>query len=308
MKISLHEAEYLLNNGHLVAVPTETVYGLAASIHHPRAIEHIFARKGRPSNNPLIIHLAHIDQLHTYAKKITDDTLKLLNHFWPGPLSVVLPIHEEMIPTQVRSGLPTAAFRIPSHPKILDLLTRTGPLVMPSANISGKPSSTCSMHVEADFGKNFPVLEGGTCQNGLESTILYQDEGLWKIIRLGALTANQIAEHLGYVPEILCKKMEKPLCPGQLYRHYAPNTRLYPTKDSKALKGVVIGFKERNYPLATKIFYLGSLDNSQEVAENLYSLLRQLDKDSILEASIDMDFPIEGLWATIAERLRRASQ
>lgn len=307
MKISLIEATQLLKNGCVAAVPTETVYGMAASLTQLSAIDQIFRLKGRPSNNPLIIHLASFYQLTEYVSVLPEGTERLAHSFWPGPLTLVLPCNLERVPSQVRAGLPTAAFRIPNHPLTLELLHAVGPLVMPSANLSGRPSATCRKHVETDFGQDFPVLDGGCCSVGVESTILYFGNGGWQVIRLGALPAEAFAPILGYVPDLaIFSKERSPLCPGQFYRHYAPKAKLLLSEELGSYSGIVLGFSGREYPVSCRVISLGSLDSSETVAENLYGVLRQLDQEHIETAWVDMDFPKQGLWLTIEERLRKA--
>lgn len=305
MRISVAQAIQFLSGGKVVAIPTETVYGLAASITDSEAIDQIFTLKGRPSSNPLIVHLANPKQLFQFVTSVPPQLELLIRAFWPGPLTFVLPVDPLSIPVRARSGLPTAAFRVPSHPLALDVLQAVGPLVMPSANRSGKPSGTSPEHVENDFGSELPILDGGRCKQGLESTIVMYQQEKWSILRLGSITAEAIATVIGYQPEVLEKKEEEnPLCPGQMFKHYAPKARLHLTSEACS---TVIGFVEREYPQATKVFLLGSLSNSEQVAKGLYTLLRQLDLEGVEEAGIDMDFPRHGLWATIAERLSRAS-
>lgn len=311
MKISLETACQLLISGSVVGIPTETVYGLAASLNHSEAIQRIFALKGRPSNNPLIIHVSNTSQVLPYAQALPKNFMQLAESFWPGPLTIVIPISPEMIPTAARAQLTTAAFRIPSHPLARELLQITGPLVMPSANLSGRPSATCREHVEADFGSDFPVLDGGPCQKGVESTILYYlvEQERWQIIRQGALPAEAFEPILHYIPEIHAPSKEQaPLCPGQLYRHYAPKARLklMETFDPNG-RGVMIGFTDKSYPSSYKMLFLGPLANPEKVAENLYAILRQLDQEGIEEAIVDMNFPSDGLWMTIRERLKKAA-
>lgn len=306
MIVSLFQAEELLKNGHVVAVPTETVYGLAASLQKPSAIAQIFSLKGRPSNNPLIIHVANLDQIYPFTGSLDDLTVRLAQSFWPGPMTLVLPIDVEKVPDMVRAGLNTAAFRIPSHPVTKALLERVGPIVMPSANISGRPSATNPLHVATDFGDSFPVLDGGCSNKGVESTILVYSD-VWKIIRLGALPPEAFLEILGYIPEIeKCKTGQAPLCPGQMYRHYAPKAKLY-FGLTEGMMEAVIGFRDRDYARAKKVFVLGSSQSPETVAENLYSVLRQLDEEGICEAYVDSDFPRHGLWMTIYERLCKAA-
>jgi L-threonylcarbamoyladenylate synthase len=307
MRVTLKQAVEFLQQGRVVALPTETVYGLAASLDHPSAIEAIYRLKGRPSNNPLIIHLAEWEQLVPYAPILLKEILPLARHFWPGPLTLVIAVDPLRVLDRVRAGLPTAAFRIPRHPLISQIIKKVGPIVMPSANLSGKPSATCAEHVEADFGEDFPVLDGGPCQEGVESTILYWNGKRWQIARLGALAQEQFLPVLGYLPEVVESSSKDPICPGQLYRHYAPSAILHLEREKKRLSGVVLGYMERVYPLATRLFVLGTLTDSKTVAENLYATLRQLDIEGIVEAHVDIDIPQNGLWITIAERLLKAA-
>ncbi len=227
MRVTLTEAYQLLAEGYVVAVPTETVYGLAASFVKPAAVDQIFALKRRPSNNPLIVHLANLTQLAEYVSTLPKGTIELAQAFWPGPLTLTLPCNLQNVPSRIRAGLPTAAFRVPNHPFTLELLALTGPLVMPSANLSGRPSSTCRKHVEEDFGTDFPVLDGDLCSHGVESTILHHSGECWQVIRLGALAPEAFAPIIGYIPQFaMASKDQGPLCPGQLYRHYSPRAQL----------------------------------------------------------------------------------
>ena len=247
MRISLDQAADYLRTGNVIAVPTETVYGLAASLNNPLAIEKIFALKGRPLANPLIIHVADRKAIGPYAEKYPPHFEELASVFWPGALTLILPVNSA-VPEIARGGLPTAGFRIPSLPLTQSLLKLTGPLVMPSANLSGRPSATNSEHVEEDFGLEFPVLDGGACPKGLESTILLFDGSEWVIVRLGAIASEAFQTVLGYQPRIIQKATgSQPLCPGQLYRHYSPRARLILGKIS-SLPSFILGFKERVYP------------------------------------------------------------
>lgn len=309
MRVHFEKACKLLQTGNVVAIPTETVYGLAATLSDPEAIEHIFRLKGRPADNPLIIHLADSSQVEFYSKDIPKDFDILANTFWPGPMTLVLPAEIEWVPSIVRANLNTVAFRIPSHPLTLQVLTTVGPLVMPSANLSGLPSATRPEHVENDFGKDFPVLDGGECYRGVESTILMYNETQWEIVRLGALNPEIFEPYLGYCPTINERIGDAhPICPGQLYRHYAPHATLILDKGiSPDAIGTVIGFSDRSYPSSCRVYQLGSAANPEEVAKNLYEILRKLDTEGIEKAWVDTEFPTTGLWSTVAERLRKAS-
>lgn len=309
MRITLSQAIAALQSGKVIAVPTETVYGLAACLDQPNAIEHIFILKGRPRANPLIIHLADWQDTQRYITSYPPGFEVLAQAFWPGSLTCILPVHSN-VPSIVRAGLPTAGFRVPDLALTRQLIKETGPLVMPSANLSGRPSATWPEHVEEDFGVDFPVLDGGVCSKGVESTILLYREPEWVIVRLGALAPEAFNPILGYTPRFIQKEQDaQPLCPGQLFRHYAPRARLV-LGDMAALahSAYILGFKERLYPENKHIIFLGSLSHPEEVAENLYQVLRQLDQQGVTQAWVDMDFPRHGLWQTIAERLMRAGE
>lgn len=295
MRESLETIAKRLNRGEVAAVPTETVYGLAASLRFPQAIEQIYLLKKRPANNPLIIHIASREDLPPASNLDA-----LIEAFWPGPLTLVLP--NDTISEKARAGLPTAAFRMPAHPLTRALIQLTGPLVMPSANLSGKPSATTPEHVEEDFGSDFPILDGGPVTHGVESTILCFAQK-WKIIRQGAISQEAFLPVLHYLPEIELPG-NKPLCPGQLYRHYAPKATLIPTC-SPPSACTLVGYSDRTYD-SCRIYSLGPSNHPETIAQNLYTTLRQLDQDNIHEAYIDIDLPQIGLYRTILERLYKA--
>lgn len=311
MRISLSQAIAQLQSGQVIAVPTETVYGLAACLDQPTAIERIFALKGRPKANPLIIHIAHWQDVHRYVHACPPHFEALAKTFWPGALTCILSV-KSGVPSIVRANLPTAGFRVPELALTRQLIRETGPLVMPSANLSGRPSATCPEHVEEDFGADFPILEGGMCSKGVESTILLYQETEWVIVRLGALAPEVFTSILGYEPRVIHKTQgSQPLCPGQFFRHYAPRARLI-LGDPTALASApfILGFKEhqRLYPKSAHVILLGSLAHPEEVTERLYHALRQLDQEGAAQAWVDMNFPRQGLWKTIAERLMRAGE
>lgn len=310
MYINSEEAVVRLKSGKVVAIPTETVYGLAASLAHPEAIAHIFSLKGRPAANPLIIHLHSADDLMDYAESLPPEAKRLAHQFWPGPLTLILPAKTDVIPAIVRAGLPTAGFRVPSHPLARQILKETGPLVMPSANLSGKPSATSAQHVFEDFGAQLPILDGGACPQGLESTILAYQDGLWSVARLGSIPPEAFLPILGYIPAIidLSAKTEAIICPGQHFRHYAPKAKLLCFPHQINETKFILGFRERSYPADKHVIIMGSLTNPASVAEGLYAALRQLDSQGAASAFVDMAFPSEGLWLTISERLRRAAE
>lgn len=316
MRISLLDAGTRLRKGEVVAVPTETVYGLAACLDQPQAIQEIYTLKSRPPQNPLIIHVGAPDLIKSYVDELPEKFDDLADFFWPGPLTLVLPVKGDAVSKIATAGLRSAAFRVPAHPLAKELLKLTGPLVMPSANLSGKPSATSASHVEDDFGKEFPVLDGGPSQEGLESTILIWDEKKWVVGRLGALAPEEFLPVLRVIPEMAGKGLtgkelnETPTCPGQMYRHYAPKARLTLTlkiPHTAQKSQVIVGFSDKNYPERFKIYSLGSSAEPKIAAKHLYAVLRQLDVDGVKEAFVDIDFPDSGLWATLKERLKKAA-
>lgn len=307
MLLDLQKAKDLLKSGSVVAIPTETVYGLAALADNEKAVQSIFTLKGRPSHNPLILHIGDHEQCLQYASSKPKGLESLMSAFWPGPLTLVVPVHQSLVLPSVRANLPTAAFRMPNHPLTLELLKNCSPLVAPSANLSGSPSATKPEHVENDFGKNFPILDGGPCEHGVESTILISHQDSWQIARLGALSQEALAQVLGYLPSLATANNDAPICPGQLLAHYAPKARLTLSTKRPHQKEVVLGFTNRTYEHATKLFLLGNLENPETIAHKLYHTLRQLDLEGIPNAWVDIDFADRGLLKTIKERLIRAA-
>jgi len=275
----------------VIAIPTETVYGLAAPIDRPDAIEEIFRLKGRPKSNPIIVHVANRNQVESLTSSLPPGSESLMDAFWPGPLTLILPA-SEIVPEIVRAGLPTVGIRMPLHPLTLELIRVKGPLVAPSANLSGKPSATRPEHIRADFGEDFPLIDGGPCAFGLESTILiYESE--WHIAREGAISAEQLIEVLGYRPS----KMDV-RCPGSKHKHYSPKAEI-----TTELCETVVGYTDRNYEAL--VYALGASTNPHEIAKNFYDVLRKLDIDGVKRAQIDISLPVTGLYSTIHERIGR---
>ena len=248
--LSTNEAVRRLKQGEVVAIPTETVYGLAADASKLLAIQQIFTLKQRPSDNPLIIHIGCINQLDEFAKPLKKIELRIIKKFWPGPLTLILPRKKNVLDA-ITAGLNTVAVRIPNHSQCLNLLQKTGPLVAPSANLSGGPSPSKAEHVLNDFGENFPVLDGGDCTIGLESTVLtcrpnypttsgqqssyasrkFQSDII--IYRPGAISAEELSEFGSveyYTPSHSIKDTLRTSngspSPGLKYRHYAPKAML----------------------------------------------------------------------------------
>ncbi len=271
----LNLAASLIREGELVAFPTETVYGLGASIFNPAAIQRIYQAKGRPSDNPLIAHIADLKDLSRIAIDIPDDFYILSAAFFPGPLTLVLKRHPA-VPALVSAGLDTIAVRQPSHPIAQALIRLVGdPLVAPSANLSGKPSSTRAQHVLEDFsGKIAAVIEGGSSQIGIESTVLSL-VGEPTILRLGHITQEELEAVLG-------RKVSNATAhtavasPGMKYRHYAPLAKvlLFPTLDA------LYTFKDP----AKKQWVLEA-----PTSQNFYGELRRADLEGCQEVLVLLD-------------------
>lgn len=304
----------LLKGHEVIAIPTETVYGLAASIYDERALKHIFTLKGRPSNNPLIVHIYSIDQLKELTNHIPEKALALAKAFWPGPLSLVLP-KSDVVNSIVSAGLDTVAVRMPNHPVTLELLkTADIPLAAPSANPFTRISPTHSHHVYDYFKGQIPaILEGGPCQVGVESTIVgFFDDGI-TLLRRGGLSRESIESVIG--PIKIAGKTTKIQAPGMHLKHYAPHTKLILSNDiPETLKSMdsphigVIAFSTDNLPKSAQtLIILSKSKDYEEAAQKLYSALHELDEEG-LDIIVAERLPDEGLGATINDRLERAQR
>ena len=222
---AIAQAVALLFKGELVAFPTETVYGLGADAFNPIAITNVFRAKGRPADNPLIVHVADIEAIEKCGH-VDERVERLSQAYMPGPLTVVVRA-KEIVPSIARAGLPTVALRIPDHPVALDLLRQAGPLVAPSANLSGRPSPTRAEHVRDDLdGRIAAILDGGPCTIGIESTVLDLSGPSTVVLRPGSISAEELSEVLkepvtGFA-ENKGGLAQSPQAPGMKYRHYAP--------------------------------------------------------------------------------------
>ncbi|MFL5752364.1 MAG: L-threonylcarbamoyladenylate synthase [Bacteroidia bacterium] len=303
-------AAQLLGKGELVAIPTETVYGLAANALNKEAVLKIFQAKNRPFFDPLIIHAGSIDQVRNYVREFPQKALDLANAFWPGPLTLLLP-RTGLVPDLVTSGLETVAVRIPDHPLTLELLTKIDfPLAAPSANPFGYVSPTSAAHVLEQLGDKIPyVLDGGPCSIGIESTIVGFENDETLIYRLGGLALEEIEKVAGQV-KLQINQSSDPKAPGQLKSHYAPRKPLL-MGDVNALAALHRGKKigvisfTAPYPFAlTKI--LSPSGNLEEAAYRLFAAMRELDGSDI-DLIIAEVFPDDFLGRAINDRLRRAS-
>ncbi len=314
MKTTVEKAILELKNDGIVVIPTETVYGLAGNAFSIRAVEKIYSLKNRPSHNPLIVHIASVDDLKKVVKDIPDDAYKLANAFWPGPLTLVLK-KKEIIPDIVTSGLNTVAIRIPNHSLTLKLLKKLPfPLAAPSANPFGAISPTSPSHV-LEYFQNQLTLDGGECERGLESTIVGFDESENPVIyRHGSIPEEEIREVVGGL-KCFTEEDSKPNAPGMLSKHYAPKTPCCLTNDVpgtlKNMTGKKIGillFKNRiadDLLLHQEI--LSEAGDFKEAAKNLYAAMHRLDKNNV-DLIIFEQLPEKGLGRTINDKLRRAAK
>ena len=300
-------------NGDIIALPTETVYGLAANIYLDSALEKVFKLKKRPSHNPLIIHISNAGILEQIAKNIPAKARELANVFWPGPLTLVLE-KQDQIPNRITAGKPTVAVRVPNHPIALQLLESLNfPLAAPSANPFGSLSPTSAEHVALYFKEeiNF-ILDGGPCFCGLESTIIGFENDKPILYRHGAISIEEIEKIIGPI-KIKNQNSKNPSAPGMLTRHYAPKTQIQINDDiSLALaqnpdkKIGVLSFK-KNKKIKTEIHQevLSISGDLNEASKNLYAALHRLDQMN-LDLIISSFFPEKGLGKTINDRLKRA--
>ncbi|WP_425235572.1 L-threonylcarbamoyladenylate synthase [Ulvibacterium sp.] len=302
----------LLRNNALVAIPTETVYGLAANIYNDEAVRKIFEMKGRPLFNPLIVHIHHLDQLSSLAKSVPEAATKLAERFWPGPLTLILEKNTS-VSKLVTAGKSTVAIRMPNHPLTLELLRGLDfPVAAPSANPFTRVSSTSAEHVADYFGDRIPaILDGGPCTVGLESTIVGFDGETVVVYRKGGISIEAIEACVGKV-RLLTKNEDAPQAPGMLAKHYSPRTKLVLSDDIlKTIEGFtkqkigVLAFYESNFAKAKVVETLSEKRDLNEAAKNLFAALHRLDQEN-LDIIIAQRLPNEGLGISINDRLERA--
>ncbi|MES2567152.1 MAG: L-threonylcarbamoyladenylate synthase [Bacteroidota bacterium] len=310
---NISTAKNFLEKQQLVAIPTETVYGLAANALDPIAIARIFEAKERPTFDPLIVHISDLNEVQNYVTYIHPSLLKLAQKFWPGPLTLLLP-KKINIPDLVTSGLDRVGVRVPNHPLTLELLRSLNfPLAAPSANPFGYISPTKAEHVQRQLSDKITyILDGGDCGVGLESTIVGEEDGEIIIYRLGGLSLEEIETVVGKV-SVQLNQSSNPKAPGQLKSHYAPTKPFY-LGDLKSLQktysGKKIGalvFGEQNYFDANVLIKnLSPNKNFEEAAINLFSFLRELDESDV-DVIICELVREQGLGLAINDRLRRAA-
>jgi len=293
----------LLRSGDIVAIPTETVYGLAADSSDDKAVAKIYRAKGRPSFNPLIVHVTDVLQ----AQKLVqwnDRAEKLARSFWPGALTMVIEAKPDNgIASSVCAGLPTLALRCPAHPIMREILIKTGlNLAAPSANKSGGLSSTCAEHVRQSFSDNVPfIIDGGPCSSGLESTIIALRSNGWQILRPGPITEEMIEYCLDEAELMLQEKDQKIEAPGQLTSHYAPIKELRLNVDKPKDNEYYIGLGDMICDLN-----LSPIADMEDAASRLFAALHIADQSQALSIAIA---PIEniGIGIAINDRLKRAA-
>lgn len=317
---TVNSASEILKNGGVVAVPTETVYGLAASAYSDDAIKSVFTAKGRPQDNPLIVHIASLDMLSDIACDIPEIAYDCAKEFWPGPFTMVLPKGEK-IAESVSGGLQTVAVRFPGEKTICDIIKKSGlPLAAPSANTSGKPSPTTAKHVIDDLdGKIDAVVIGDDCTVGVESTVVSLVGECPRLLRPGAVTPHQLRKIL---PNLVIddavleqlKDTEKAASPGMKYKHYAPQTKaiLVEGCSNNFVKFVnsktdcaAICFEEEYYNINIPKISYGSKHNESTLAQNVFSVLRDIDDLGVKEVYIHAPSK-DGVGLAVYNRLIRA--
>jgi L-threonylcarbamoyladenylate synthase len=314
----INRAAEVIKNGGLVAFPTETIYGLGADALNEDAVKKIFYAKGRPADNPLIVHIADEKDLDKFVEFISEKAKKLINSFWPGPLTIVFK-KKKIISDVVSAGLDSVAVRMPSNLIALELIRRSGkPIAAPSANSSGRPSPTIANHVIEDFGTKINVvIDGGKCDIGVESTVIDVSGQVPVVLRAGGISIEQIQEVLG--EEVFyVKKLGSEIhrSPGMKYRHYAPNAKLI-LADKNEFENLIDNYKKQNKKIGVINFFENkNMDvdvilfagvDCEEIAKNIFRILREMD-DNKVDIILSERIEEKGLGLAIMDKLRRASE
>ena len=316
----IQRAVALLCQGELVALPTETVYGLGADALNPDAVAKIFTAKGRPSDHPLIVHLADAGQIMTWAREVPKDAIALARAFWPGPLTLILK-RDESVPDLVTGGQDTVGLRVPNHPVALELLRAFGSgVAAPSANRFGRISPTTAAHVRQELGERVAlILDGGACAVGLESTIVDLSRGVPVILRPGAIGVDDIARVLGRRPRLrseveagnAAEQGATPRVSGALAAHYAPRTPLeLITTDALAASSragdAVLARCAAPAGLADGVTWAQAPADPAGYGHDLYARLRSLDESGAARILVEAP-PASPAWAAVTDRLGRAA-
>ena len=320
----------VIRDGGLVVFPTETVYGLGANALDPEASKRIYAAKGRPSDNPLIVHISRFEELLSIAKEVPPQAKKLADAFWPGPLTMIV-WKNEKVPYETTGGMDTVAIRMPNHPVALALIDESGCMIAaPSANTSGKPSPTEAGHVALDLDGKIPmILDGGPVGIGIESTIIDLTEKVPMILRPGYITKEMLEEVLGEEVRIdpgiiAADSTKKPKAPGMKYKHYAPKAdlvlvegeqeavvakinALVREKQAAGLKvGVVATDETESLYQADYVVTIGARSDEDAIARHLYKILREFD-DWNVDAIYSESFSTPRIGQAIMNRLMKAA-
>lgn len=324
------QAADILKKGGLVAFPTETVYGLGADGLNSTAVQDIYKAKGRPSDNPLILHIASIDELSPLVKEIPQVAHKLMDAFWPGPMTLIFK-KSDIVPKQTSGGLDTVAVRYPSHPVANALIKCAGlPIAAPSANTSGKPSPTRASHVEFDLdGKIDMIIDGGHCEFGLESTIVDVSGSVPCLLRPGSVTLEMLRECVGRVDvdKAVVSKLsdgEKPKAPGMKYKHYSPSCEVTIVRgDSKKVAdkinelahesiaqghktGIIACEETAHLYKEAEVLVIGRRSQPETIAANLFKMLRKCDYHNMQRVFAE-GLNEDELGLAIMNRLKKAA-
>lgn len=310
----ISKAKRILDEGGLVAIPTETVYGLAGNAFNEEAVSRIFETKNRPSFDPLIVHTDSINKIDGFTKAVPVQAKKLMEKFWPGPVTMLLE-KKDIVPDLTTSGLPSVACRVPSHPLTLQLLASLDyPVAAPSANPFGYVSPTTAEHVNQQLGDRLAyILDGGPAKVGIESTIISFTEDEPKVLRLGGLSVEDIEDEIGVVG-VSTHSSSKPAAPGMLKSHYAPQKTIVLIDDIN-LRAITdfteFGALMFNEPIDKIVFenqiILSERGDLNEAAKNLFKGLRALDENPDIHTIITEYVPNEGLGRAINDRIKRAT-
>ena len=318
-KNSIEKAAELLRNGDVVAVPTETVYGLGANAFDTEAIKKVFEAKGRPQDNPLILHISSLSMLEDIAEEIPPLALELAERFWPGSLTMIFK-KKDNVPLGTTGGLDTAAVRMPKNDSTLSLIEKCGfPLAAPSANISGLPSPTTAQHVFSDMNGKIPlILDGGACSCGVESTVVCFTETGVRVLRPGAVTPEMLREHCDVeIDKTVLHSLnadEKPISPGTKYKHYSPKAEVFiiETEDEKAFVDFVNSVEDETAVVLSRTTdgikkkTLAYGNTSEEEANAVFASLRLADE--IGAKSVYVRAPKkDGIGLAVYNRLLRAA-
>jgi len=325
---AIKEAAQLIRKGELVGMPTETVYGLGANALDEEAVKKIFAAKGRPGDNPLIVHVSCLAEIPPLVKEIPDSAKRLMEAFWPGPMTLILP-KSALIPSAVSAGLDTVGIRLPASEAARDLIRESGcPIAAPSANRSGRPSPTTAQHVFEDMDGRIPmILDGGDSEVGVESSVIDATGEVPVILRPGGITPEMVEAVLGSVA--VDEHVMSPLAegdivrsPGMKYKHYAPKAKtvIFDGKAEHVIAAIcarydeavsagetpaILGFDEHDFGNRTRIS-LGSVKRPQEAAARLFAALRELDERGETVALCEA-VEATGIGLAVMNRMGRAA-